>query len=223
MSDQIMGGGVATEEPPTEAPETSVTGSRRNLIVVGVAVAAALAVAVWFLFLSGGGSSAPSGAVPASTANPNGAGTGAAPKASASHSAKPVKSANPTDKGRNPFTPLLTEPTATPTPTAPPAVPASSPSASGAASTPSSSASTSVPAGSNIVATVSLTKVSGKTASFSVAASGTTTKYSGIAVGETFATFFKLYDLGSKCAQIQYGDQTGPSCLGAPLVLYSAS
>ena len=224
MSDQIMGGGgVATEPPPAEAPEAPVTGSRRNLVVVGVAVVAAIAVAVWFLFLSGGGSSTPSGAVPASTANPNGAGNGAAPKPSASHSTKPVKSASARDHGPNPFTPLLREPTAAPSPTASAAVPATSPSSSAAASTPSSSASTSVPTGSNIVATVSLVKVSGKSASFSVVASGSTTKYSGITVGETFATFFKLYDLGSKCAQIQYGDQTGPSCLGAPLVLYSAS
>src|SRR4051794_39300701 len=179
MSDQIMGGGVATEEPPTEA-DAPVTGSRRNLIVVGVAVAAAVAVAVWFLFLSGGGSSTPTGAVPASTANPNGASKGATPKASTS-SAKPVKSATSTDKGRNPFTPLLTAPTAEPSPTA--AVPASPPPAStaGAPPPPSPPAPASAPAGSNVVATVSLVKIdsSGKTATFNVAASGSTNKFSG--------------------------------------------
>jgi hypothetical protein len=220
MSDQIMGGGVATEEPPVEAPDP-VTGSRRNLIVVGVAVAAAVAVAVWFLFLSGGGSATPTGAVPASTAKPNGAGNGATPKASTS--AKPVKSATSTDKGRNPFTPLLTEPTAQPSPTAPVAAP--SPSASTAAASPSASTSASVPAAGNVVATVSLVKVDSKakTATFNVDASGTTNKFSGVGVGDTFATFFKLYDLGSKCAQLQYGDQTGAACVGTPLVLYSAS
>jgi len=223
MSDQIMGGGgVATEEPPGEAPEAPVTGSRRNLVVVGVAVVAAVAVAVWFLFLSGGGSSTPTGAVPQSSANANGAGNGTTTKPAPSKAAaNPVKSAAPTHKGRNPFAPLLTVPTATPSPTA--AVPASSPSASTSVPPPSPSTSSSVPAGSNIVATVSLVKVSGKTATFNVAASGSTKKYAGVAVGDTFATFFKLYDLGSKCAQIQYGDQTGPSCVGSPLVLYSAS
>ncbi|HTY72461.1 MAG TPA: hypothetical protein VMI11_08560 [Actinomycetes bacterium] len=213
MSDQIFnGGGVATEEPPAEVPEAPVTGSRRNLVVVGVAVAIALAVAVWFLFLSGGGSGS-SGAVAQSPVHANGAGNGV----TASKSAKVVvvKPASSRDKkGRNPFHPLLVEPSS---------APSASSAAAAASSAPASSVAASSPAVTNTVATVDVVKISSGKATFNVTAAGTTKKYAGVAVGQTFATFFKLYDLGSKCAQIQYGDQTGTACVGTPLTLNTQS
>ena len=42
-------------------------------------------------------------------------------------------------------------------------------------------------------------------------------------MGETFATFFKVFDLGTKCAQVLYGDVTDSVCMGTPLVVHAAS
>jgi hypothetical protein len=227
MSEQnFNGGGIATQEPPAETPDAPVTGSRRNLVIVGIAVAVALLVAVWFLFLSGGGSSTPTGAVPQASIKANGAGQGKTTtgKKTTKKTTVAVKPASDKDThARDPFKPLL-KPSAAASASAPavtPATPASSP------STPASSPSASVgaPATGNVVATVSLVSINSKakTATFSVASTGNPTKYSGVAVGKTFATFFKLFDLGTKCAQVQYGDITDSVCMGTPLVVSSAS
>src|SRR3954447_6954989 len=221
MSEQnFSGGGVATEEPPAEARDAPDTGSRRNLVIVGIAVAVALLVAVWFLFLSGGGTATPTGAVPHASAQANGAGKTTVKKTKKTVVIPPA-AAKDTD-GRDPFKPLLKlSPSASAVATA--AAPA--PSASAPASSQAPSASTSTPAFGTVVATVSLVSIDSKakTATFSVATDSAPTKFSGIKVGETFATFFKLFDLGSKCAQVQYGDVTDSVCMGAPLVVHAAS
>jgi hypothetical protein len=222
MSEQnFNGGGVATQEPPAETPDAPVTGSRRNLVLVGVAVAVALLVAVWFLFLSGGGSSTPTTPVP--HASLNAAGKTTVKKTTGKKSTVVIKSAAPQDtKGRDPFKPLL-KAEAAPSPSAPAAstAPSSSPSA------PASSPTATAPAGGNstVVATVNLVSIDSKakTATFNVASTGDPTKYSGVKVGQTFATFFKLFDLGTKCAQVQYGDVTDSVCMGTPLVVQAAS
>ena len=221
MSEQnFNGGGIATQEPPAEAPDAPAVGSRRNLIVVGIAVAVALLVAVWFLFLSGGGSAAPSGAVPQASV-----------KASAGHGTTTVKkkktvvvkpASSKDTTGRDPFKPLITVPAASPSESAP-----AQPTSSAAASTPPVTPSATAPAGGNatVVATVNLVSIDSKakTATFNVASTGDPTKYSAVKVGETFATFFKLFDLGTKCAQVQYGDVTDSVCMGTPLVVQAAS
>jgi hypothetical protein len=122
----------------------------------------------------------------------------------------PVKSASPgTNGGRDPFKPLIIAPTAKPSTSAVSSAPAPTPTP-----TPTLAPSSSAPAG-NVLATVTLKSIDTKahTASFDVSG----TKYNSVAIGDTFASFFKLYDLGSKCAQVQYGDVTNPVCLGAPL------
>jgi hypothetical protein len=226
MSDQnFSGGGIATQEPPTEAPDSPVTGSRRNLIVVAVAVVAAIATAAYFLFLSGGGSPAPVAAVTHASLHPSGASkvTGGTKTPGGS---TPIQSAAPRDKSaRDPFKALLVEPTAAPSATAAVgASPTATPSGSTSNPAPSSSSSTPGTGTGNVVATVTLKSINAKakTATFNVDASGVAKNYAGVVVGGTFATFFKLYDLGTKCAQVQYGDQVGSVCLtGGPLVLQS--
>jgi hypothetical protein len=223
MSEQnFSGGGVATQEPPAESPDTDVTGSRRNLVIVGVAVAVALLVAVWFLFLSGGGSSTPTGAVPHASLNAGAAGKTTVKKTTGKKSTVVIKSAAPKDQtGRDPFKPLL-KPQASPSPSA--VTTTAAPTASTPA--PSPSATAPVPGNATVVATVNLVSIDSKakTATFNVAgATGDPTKYSSIKVGQTFATFFKLFDLGAKCAQVQYGDVTDAVCMGTPLVVQAAS
>lgn len=222
MSEQnFNGGGVATQEPPAETPDAPDTGSRRNLVIVGIAVAVALLVAVWFLFLSGGGSSTPTGAVPQASLKANGAGPGKTTvKKKKTTVVIPPAASKDTD-GRDPFKALL-KPEASAS-ASPVATTAPSASASTPPSTPAPSAST--PAFGTVVATVSLVSIDSKakTANFSVATTSAPTKFSGIKVGETFATFFKLFDLGTKCAQVQYGDVTDSVCMGTPLVVHAAS
>jgi hypothetical protein len=221
MSDQIFsGGGVATAEPPAEGPEPPpVTGSRRNLVVVAIAVVIALAVAAWFLFLSGGSSSTPAAVVPHATVKANGAGNGKV--ATVTPSAVAVKPASVRDKkGRDPFQPLLTDAVSSPSPT-----PTPSASASASVSAPVPTPTPTTPVAGNVVATLSLTSIDSKnkTASFTVASTGSPAPFKAVKVGQTFATFFKLYDLGSKCAQVQYGDLTDSVCMGTPLVVQGAS
>jgi hypothetical protein len=220
MSQTFNPGGVPPEEPSVAAADAPATGSRRNLVVIAVAVVAALGVGAYFLlFAGGGGASTPNAVVPHASLK-----TTSAPHASSSaHSTKGatvVKPASDKDKrGRDPFQPLLFEASATPTPT--PSV-AATPTTSASASTPLPSVAPSVPAaGGNVVATVALKSIKANKGSFTVDAAGVTKKYPSVAVGDTFGTFFKLYDLGSKCAQVQYGDQTGSACLGGTLILYS--
>ena len=76
-----------------------------------------------------------------------------------------------------------------------------------------------------VVATVNLVSIDSKakTATFTVATTGDPIKYPGVKVGETFASFFKLFDLGTKCAPVQYGDVTDSVCMGTPLVVRAAS
>ena len=226
MSEQNFGGGgVATQEPPAETPDAPDTGSRRNLVIVGIAVAVALLVAVWFLFLSGGGSSTPTGAVPQASLKADAPG-----KTTVKKSTKKtvvVKPASSKDApGRDPFLPLLKEPPPSTAPAAP-AAPAASTAPSASTSTPATSPSASVPdpAGSTVVATVNLVSIDSKakTATFNVATTGNPVKYAGIKVGGTFASFFKVFDLGTKCAQVQYGDVTDSVCMGTPLVVRAAS
>src|SRR4051794_3166299 len=220
MSEQnFNGGGLATQEPPAEAAEPPVTGSRRNLVIVAAAVAVALLVAVYFLFLSGGGSATPTTPVPHASLKPSSAHKATVKKKKTTVA---IKSADAKDtKARDPFLPLIKEP---PPSSAAPAV-AASPSAS--SSTPASSPSASVPAPvvGTVVATVNLLSIDSKahTATFNVATTGDPLKYSGIKVGETFATFFKLFDVGAKCAQVQYGDATDSVCMGTPMVVKAAS
>lgn len=222
MSEQnFNGGGVATQEPPAETPDAPDTGGRRNLVIVGIAVAVALLVAVWFLFLSGGGSSTPTGAVPQASLKANGAGPGKTTvKKKKTTVVIPPAASKDTD-GRDPFKALL-KPVASAS-ASPVATTAPSASASTPPSNPAPSAST--PAFGTVVATVSLVSIDSKakTANFSVATTSDPTKFSGIKVGETFATFFKLFDLGTKCAQVQYGDVTDSVCMGTPLVVHAAS
>ncbi len=223
MSEQNFGGGgVATQEPPAETPDAPDTGSRRNLVMVGIAVAVALLVAVWFLFLSGGGSSTPTTPVP--HASLNAAGKTTVKKATGKKTTVVVKPAAAKDtEGRDPFKPLLKEPVASAsTPAAPPA---SAPSASTSTPATSPSAPAVAPAVGTVVATVDLVSIDSKakTATFTVATTGNPVKYPGVKVGATFASFFKVFDLGTKCAQVQYGDVTDSVCMGSPLVVRAAS
>ena len=222
MSEQNFGGGgVATQEPPAETPDAPDTGSRRNLVIVGIAVAVALLVAVWFLFLSGGGSSTPPGAVPQASLKADGP-SKTTVKKKTTVVVKPA--ADKDTEGRDPFKALIKEP---PPSSAAPAAPAATAAPSPSTSTPASSPSASVPdpAGATVVATVNLLSIDSKakTATFNVATTGNPVKYPGIKVGETFATFFKVFDLGTKCAQVQYGDVTDSVCMGTPLVVRAAS
>ena len=213
MSEQnFNGGGVATQEPPAEAPDGPDTGSRRNLVIVGIAVAVALLVAVWFLFLSGGGSSTPPGAVPHASVKADGPAKTVKKTTKKTVVIKPAADKDTT--GRDPFKALL-KPAASPSASAP-AV-ATAPSASTPA--PSSSApAASTPAIGTVVATVNLVSIDckAKTATFNVATTGNPVKYPGIKVGETFASFFKVFDLGAKCAQVQFGDVDGLGLHGHP-------
>ena len=135
MSEQnFNGGGVATQEPPAETPDAPDTGSRRNLVIVGIAVAVALLVAVWFLFLSGGGSSTPTGAVPQASLKANGAGPGKTTvKKKKTTVVIPPAASKDTD-GRDPFKALLkpeasasASPVATTAPSASASTPPSTP------------------------------------------------------------------------------------------------
>ena len=191
MSEQnFNGGGVATQEPPAEAPDAPDTGSRRNLVIVGIAVAVALLVAVWFLFLSGGGSSTPTGAVPACLGQGwrSRQDDGQEDDGKKTVVVKPAADKDTT--GRDPFKALLK--------------PAASPSASCArrrhrAQRLDVDPEQLCPGGQHpgqserVVATVNLVSIDSKakTATFNVATTGNPVKYPGIKVGETFATLLQ--------------------------------
>ena len=225
MSEQnFNGGGVATQEPPAETPDAPDTGSRRNLVIVGIAVAVALArrrvvpVPLWRRQLDADRSGAAGLA--------QGTEPGRARRPSRRRPARPRSSITPaaskdTD-GRDPFKALLkpeasasASPVATTAPSRVGVDPGEHPGSARPRPRPAAT----------VVATVNLVSIDSKakTANFNVATTGAPTKYSGIKVGETFATFFKLFDLGTKCAQVQYGDVTDSVCMGTPLVVHAAS
>ena len=101
----------ATQEPPAETPDAPDTGSRRNLVIVGIAVAVALLVAVWFLFLVGGRQLDADRSGAQASLKADGPGKTTVKKRPARRPRLSIKPAADKDtEGRDPFKALIKEP-----------------------------------------------------------------------------------------------------------------
>jgi len=175
--------------------------NRRLLFVLGGAALVVVLLGGFFLLHSGGGSSQDTGLVP-SAVQPTGAGKPSA-SPSPSGNGQTVPAVYHGKVGRNPFKPLAAE-----------AVPSSSPTPTGTAASPTpTSGGTTPTAVSTYQVLLKSADVAGQKASFYVNG----TLYSNVAVGDTFASVFRLDSVaGSKKSPyvtLTYGDVAIPGHL----------
>jgi hypothetical protein len=175
-------------EPILEEPPSD--NKRAKLLVIGAGVLAVLAAAAYFLFFAGGEAEPTPAAAPKPAAAPPAAEAPAAPVV------PPVFNGT---AGTDPFKPLVTEPE--PAPEA----------AAGTATSGTGDTTTGTTSGtSQQLAVVSVTDDNTRV---SVSVDGTA--YPDLAVGQTFATFYKVYGIfGGTCAGFLYGDQSLGGCVG---------
>ena len=207
------------DEEPTSG------GSNRRTAIIAAVVAAALLIvgAAYFLFLRGGSSSeSPSAPVPHSAP----AGTGTVAKPAAKPVAKPATGSYAQAVGKDPFKPLVSDQVAT-----------TSGSTQSTGSTSTTQSTTGSTTGSTT--TVGSTTTTGSTTTGSTTGGAATspspisvkllsvtptntsarltvgTKTYAAAVGDVFATYFKVQRLtDGRCGTFQYGDTSFDLCVG---------
>jgi hypothetical protein len=195
MSEQNfpLGGGVGVAEPEPTVEETPAGGSRGVLLaVLGLAVAVVIGLAAYFLLFSGGSEEVASGPVtsPAPSAS-------TAPSTAPSASAPAPAAVPPTfdeNVGTDPFKAQVVAP---------------APEPSGAAAGTAASTGTT----SGTVVQLQLLSVADDSSVLDAQVDGT--PYKGLAVGSSFATYFKVYGIfDGRCAGFLFGDQTVALCEG---------
>ena len=192
------GGGVGVAEPPaTEVEETEAKGRRPLIWIVGGAVVLVVALAGYFLLFSGGSSSDSTVAAPVQPSAVPSTAASTAPSTAPAVIPPTAKSTT----GRDPFKPLVVAPPPS-TAAAPSAVP-----------TASAAASTGVPAvpATGGPAVFSVVSIDSKAGTAVTTVDGV--KYTA-AVGQTFATYFKLVavNVSTPCGVFQYGDASMNLC-----------
>jgi hypothetical protein len=182
-----------TEPTAPDLPvEESTDGNRRaKLLVIAAGGLAVLLAAFYFLFVAGG-DPAP---VPAAAPKPNPAEQPAAPPAAEQPAAPPVFNG---DAGTDPFDPLVTKP---------------APSTEGSQGSGTGDGTATGTTGSGTSQVLAVTAVSPDNTTVSVTVDGQA--YAGLTVGQTFASFYKVYGIfGGTCAGFLYGDSSLGGCVG---------
>lgn len=196
MSEQnfpLGAGGVGVAEPEPAAEETPAGGSRGVVLaVLGLAVAVVIGLAAYFLLFSGGSEEVAAGPVPPAAPSASAPAASAAPSASAPAVVPPTFDEN---VGTDPFKPQVVAP---------------APAPSGAAA--GTGGSTTGTTGGTTV-TLQLLSVADDSSVLDAKVDGK--PYSGLAVGSSFATYFKVYGIfDGRCAGFLFGDQTVALCEG---------